>query len=111
MEEGDASAGEKFGYKAPPAKNRFKKGRSGNPQGRPKGIINLEKMVDEALLSQAVAGGRKTRLIDMIVIQVLKKAAKGNRWAIDFLLENLPEDMAPKEILIYLPGADECSKF
>ena len=33
---------EKIGYGKPPAKTRFKPGQSGNPNGRPKGSVNLK---------------------------------------------------------------------
>lgn len=33
---------EKIGYRKPPTKTRFKPGQSGNPNGRPRGSVNLK---------------------------------------------------------------------
>lgn len=37
------------GYKKPPKKTQFKKGKSGNPKGRPKGSNNMVTLIIEAL--------------------------------------------------------------
>ena len=39
----------KVGYRKPPTKARFKKGKSGNPSGRPKGVKNLKSDLQEEL--------------------------------------------------------------
>lgn len=38
-----------IGYKKPPKEHRFKKGKSGNPKGRPKGARSLQEEVRRAL--------------------------------------------------------------
>lgn len=39
----------KVGYGKPPASGQFKKGKSGNPKGRPKGSRNFDAELDEVL--------------------------------------------------------------
>lgn len=41
------------GYRRPPRQTRFKKGRSGNPRGRPPGSRNFASLVDVLLLSRS----------------------------------------------------------
>jgi hypothetical protein len=51
------------GYGKPPRHSRFKKGRSGNPHGRPQGSRNMSTLLDRALNEQVVVsenGKRKT---------------------------------------------------
>jgi hypothetical protein len=42
-------ADHEVGYKRPPRHSRFRKGRSGNPRGRPKGTLNLATDLAEEL--------------------------------------------------------------
>ena len=44
------------GYKHPPTKNRFQKGRSGNPRGRPKESRNLVTVLSEESIGYSQAG-------------------------------------------------------
>lgn len=91
--------GYKVGYKKPPQHSRFKKGKSGNPSGRPKGALN--KVNDNslyALLDQEVSGvvsimngdQKLTMTRASIVIKTLiQSAMKGNTRAIAMALEHM----------------------
>src|SRR5260370_10634823 len=51
------------GYCNPPERTRFKKGRSGNPQGRPRGTFNMATVLERTLREKVVInenGKRKT---------------------------------------------------
>jgi len=77
----------KTGYKHPPAKNRFSKGKSGNPFGRRKGQRNLATVLIE-ILGQTVTvkqGDKTERLTkgEALIKVILSKANNGDRRAID----------------------------
>jgi hypothetical protein len=42
------------GYKKPPQRSRFKKGESGNPNGRPRGSKNLATLLEKELRQRVV---------------------------------------------------------
>jgi hypothetical protein len=48
-QEGDADPTYRVGNKKPPLHTRFKRGRSGNPKGRPKGRFNFARVLMEEL--------------------------------------------------------------
>jgi hypothetical protein len=88
---GDAFAG---GYKHPPVNTRFKKGKSGNLKGRPKGSRKLPSLFDEILKETVrTRDGDKVRRIsvaDALVRLALNGVIKGEPGAINaltFLLE------------------------
>ena len=68
------------GYGKPPQKNRFPKGRSGNPKGRPKGTKNLKTDLTEELAERIpIREGKRTgriskqrAIVKMLVAQTLK---------------------------------------
>jgi hypothetical protein len=49
QEPGAAREGQNVGYGQPPVATRFRKGQSGNPKGRPRGVKNLKTLLQEAL--------------------------------------------------------------
>lgn len=93
------------GYKKPPVKTRFKKGKSGNPSGRPKGSKNkkpfypmqggnlheFQKQVVDAGYEdiQVIKDGKPVSMskIDAVLAQLYNQAMKGHIGASKILLE------------------------
>jgi len=77
------------GYGNPPIDTRFKKGRSGNPQGRPKGTLNMATVLGRELRERVVVnenGKRKTiTKLEAAVKQLTNKAAFGELKALQLL--------------------------
>jgi hypothetical protein len=70
------------GFGKPPKNNRFRKGTSGNPKGRPKGRRNLATVLEQTLQEKVVInenGIRKTvTKLEAAVKQLVNKAASGD---------------------------------
>lgn len=66
------------GYKNPPAHSKFKPGVSGNPRGRPKNPINLQRELRDELSETVTVGGRPTTKFGAIVKALVAKAAAGD---------------------------------
>jgi Family of unknown function (DUF5681) len=70
------------GDRRPPKHSRFVPGVSGNPKGRPKGSVNLRTRVTEQLRQTVTVtrNGRpvKMRKADLIALQIVDSAAKGD---------------------------------
>ena len=87
------------GYGKPPKHTQFKKGHSGNRQGRPKGAVN--KITDESILTHVareayrevtVNDGTKSLTLPLVIVSIrslMQKAAKGDLRAINKALELL----------------------
>ncbi len=70
------------GDRRPPKHSRYKLGVSGNPNGRPKGSVNLRTRVTQQLRQTVTVtrNGRpvKMRKADLIALQIVDAAAKGD---------------------------------
>jgi hypothetical protein len=75
-----------IGYGHPPKHTRFKKGQSGNPNGRPKGSMNLAAIMKRELSQRVVVtmnGHRKTITKgEAALCQLTNKAASGDPKAL-----------------------------
>jgi Family of unknown function (DUF5681) len=74
------------GFGKPPKSTQFSKGKSGNPNGRPKGSKNLATLFREIGQEQVtVTEGGRTRTMNKahaVMVQLTNKAVSGERWAI-----------------------------
>lgn len=74
--------GYKVGYTKPPQQNKFVKGKSGNPKGRPKGSANLSTLLKKSSRRRVnvVVNGRKksVTLLEACVLQLTQKAMAGD---------------------------------
>lgn len=90
----DAAENDAVGYGKPPKATQFKKGRSGNPRGRPKGSLNLDTVVTQALGAKVVVteGGRRIEMskLAVAITQVANKAASGDLKATQIALNLWP---------------------
>ncbi len=80
----------RIGYAKPPLHTRFKKGQSGNPAGRPKGIQNIGWLIS-AELSKSIMTRRGNKPVkvtrrELNVLQVVNKALRGDVRALAFIL-------------------------
>jgi Family of unknown function (DUF5681) len=77
------------GYGNPPERWRFRKGQSGNPQGRPKGALNMATVLERTLGEKVVLsenGRRKTvTKLEAAIKQLTDKAASGELKALQLL--------------------------
>jgi hypothetical protein len=77
------------GYGRPPRQNRFRKGQSGNPKGRPKGHLNLATVLEQELQETVIINENGTRRKvskgEAACKQLANKAASGDLAALKLL--------------------------
>lgn len=94
---------DKPGYCKPPRKTQFKKGHSGNPNGRPKKPRNLSDMFAAVANStiEVKVNGKRVRLtrLEAMVMQLAQKALGGDSRAFGQMLRFMKEHgvFAPEE--------------
>ena len=83
------------GYGKPPKATQFKRGRSGNPKGRPKASKNVGKILEDTFFQKVpiTENGvrREATMLEAIVRQVANGAAKGGMRNVDRVLKLLPQ--------------------
>ena len=100
----------KVGYCSPPESTRFKKGRSGNPKGRPKGTLNVRTVLANTLRERVVInehGQRKTvTKLEAAIKQLVNKAASGDLRALRQFVDlardaEKEESLSPAETQVF----------
>lgn len=83
----------------PPTEHRFRKGVSGNPNGRPKKERNLHKLIEAELDERvsATQNGKRVRLTkrEVIAKTLVNEAAKGDGKALDRLIKLIGRGSEP----------------
>jgi Family of unknown function (DUF5681) len=86
---------QKIGRGNPPKHTQFRKGTTGNPKGRPKGLKNVSTYLMEAARDHVTAtvGGRTRKIskIQATAMQLATKAAGGDQAAIGKFLDWMDE--------------------
>jgi len=89
------------GYKKPPKKHQFHQGKSGNPNGRPKGTKNLKTDLSEELAEQIrIKEGNRTITISKqraVIKSLVAKTLNGDTRAANTLLNMIFRLMDPAD--------------
>lgn len=102
----------RMGYKAPPEAHQYKKGKSGNPRGRPKGAKGKRQIAEKVLLEkhEVVEGDRKVQrtTLELILLTLRNKSFEGSNRAFKDL-EKLaakydPQPQTKRPGLLVVPG-------
>jgi hypothetical protein len=75
-----------------------------NTKGRPKGSRNVRTVIMEVLKEKVLFNGKMTRKDKVIVMQLLRKAAKGNLKAAEIVIDRV-DGKVPDEFVVPTPPA------
>jgi predicted DNA-binding ribbon-helix-helix protein len=97
----------RYGYGLPPVANQFRKGKSGNPAGGPKGPRSVSAVIAAALSQRVVVtiNGKKRSIskLEAAFTQQANKAAAGDRHAAKLLIEVLHQSESRDEARLKAP--------
>lgn len=89
-----------IGYGKPPTSTRFKKGRSGNPNGRPKGVRNFSTDLDDVLSGKVTVtkNGKPMKVSSQsaTLMRLREKALSGDLRAMALLISLAQQISADK---------------
>lgn len=95
MEEGHKE--DKVGYGRPPQETQFKKGKSGNPKGRPKHPTTLRECLNKVLseFRSIKVDGKKRKVtnLETLIRQLCAASLTGNLKAMEILFKNFGDSI------------------
>ena len=98
----------KVGYRKPPARTRFQPGQSGNPNGRPKGSVNLKTDLRSELSEQIrIREGERSLKVSKqraMLKALVAKALKGDARAANVVLTLVGKLFEPEAAVEQMPA-------
>lgn len=90
-----------IGFAKPPEHSRFRRGRSGNPKGRPKGVLNLATILERVLQAKVTLDEngvcRTVSKLELALEKLVELAVKGDLAALR-LLTSLVASAVEKDV-------------
>jgi uncharacterized protein DUF5681 len=101
-----SSSKNEIGYRRPPKNTQFKKGKSGNPNGRPKGSRNVGAILSEVMKQKvSVTENGKTRrmpALEVMLRRLVNDAMRNDQAALKIVLPLIDRYAEPEEAEVSL---------